>query len=235
MRCSKPDRGPRTDRANEIWVTRGPGGPFGERAHLKAVLGEFHSSPYCMGMRIRLITALLCTGLLSSVAHAKPNAKEDAEFTKRLAALTKRHGQAIAIKMKPTDDPAVLPATAGMPSGLVMVAGGRNDIFTPSLITPEDITVVIQQHMVDVRTCYKKQLEADPEWADRLILDMSIKKTGRISEVSIAPRRVKRAAIGKCLMSRVPNWKFPEFTGETDDGITQEVVNASFPFAFSVN
>jgi hypothetical protein len=36
-------------------------------------------------------------------------------------------------------------------------------------------------------------------------------------------------------MSTIPKWKFPEFTGETDEGVTQEVVNASFPFSFSSN
>lgn len=183
-------------------------------------------------MRLRFVMPLLGTWLAASVAVAKP-ADEDAAFQKRLAALSAKAGQTITVSMKPTDDPAVLPATVG--SGPVLVAGGRMDIYTPPLLTPQDIQTVIQQHMVDVRTCYKQQLSEDPEWADRLILDLAIKKTGRISEVSVAPRRVKRAAIGKCLMSRVPKWKFPEFTGETDDGITQEVVNASFPFSFSVN
>lgn len=184
-------------------------------------------------MRLYFFTALVVVGL-SAPAFAKPSAgDDDAAFQKRLAALSKKAGATIAVKMKPSDDPTVLPATAG--DGPVLVAGGRMDIFTPPLITPEDIQTVIQQNMVDVRTCYKAQLAEDPEWADRLILDLAIKKNGRISEVSVAPGRVKRAAIGKCLMGSVPKWKFPEFTGETDDGITQEVVNASFPFSFSVD
>lgn len=188
-----------------------------------------------MRTRPGLLASVFSTALVvgAGLASAAPD-DEDAAFAKRLAALAKAERSPIQVKMKPTDDPEALPA-ALTGSGPVLVAGGRMDIYTPPLITPEDIQVVIQQNMVDVRTCYKKQLGEDPEWSDRLILDLAIKKTGRVSEVSIAPRRVRRAAIGKCLMASVPNWKFPQFTGETDDGITQEVVTASFPFSFSVD
>ena len=165
----------------------------------------------------------------------RPRARRAAHFAQRLAALTKGATSLIAVKMKPSDDPAKLPENGAGNTGLVMVAGGRMDLYTPPLITPEDIQTVVQQHMVDVRTCYKQQLAEDPEWSDRLILDLAVKKTGRVSEVAVAPRRVRRSAIGQCLMRVVPSWTFPQFTGETEDGITQEVVNASFPFSFSVN
>jgi len=158
----------------------------------------------------------------------------DPEFEKRFAALKKKPGTTLlAIQMKPTDNPDILP-DIGLGSGPVMVAGTRSGIYTPPILSADDILGVVNQQMKDVRRCYKAQLEADPEWSDDLILDLSVKKTGRVSEISIAPRRVERAEIGKCLMSSIPKWKFPTFTGELEDGVTQEVVNASFPFSFSV-
>jgi hypothetical protein len=184
------------------------------------------------GLRTAL-TAL--TLLVAAPAVAAPPKDEDAEFAKRMAALTKAQGAVIAVKMKPGDDPAKLPENGAGNTGLVMVASGRTGIYTPPLLSPDDISSVVQQHMVDVRSCYKAQLAEDPEWSDRLILDLAVKKTGRVSEVSVAPKRVQRAAIGQCLMKVVPNWSFPQFTGETDEGVTQEVVNASFPFSFSVD
>jgi hypothetical protein len=84
-----------------------------------------------------------------------------------------------------------------------------------------------------VRKCYKQQLNDDPEWSDELILDLAIKKSGHVSEVGIEPRRVRTDVIGVCLLSAVPKWKFPEFTGETDDGMTSDVVSASFPFTLT--
>lgn len=160
----------------------------------------------------------------------------DPEFAKRLAALKKQEGsKVVAIQMKPTDNPDILPDIPGLGSGPVMVAGTRGGIYTPPILSPDDILDVVNSEMKTIRRCYKAQLEADPEWSDELILDLSVKKTGRISEVSISPRRVMRAEIGRCLMTQIPKWKFPTFTGELDDGMTQEVVNASFPFSFSVN
>lgn len=157
-------------------------------------------------------------------------AERDAAFEKRFAAL-KSKGALVVVKMKPTEDPANLPATAN--EGVTLVAGSRMGIYTPPLLTPEDMLAVVNRHMVDVRKCYKKQLAADPEWGDDLIIDLAVKKNGRVAEVAIAPGRARRDPIGQCLMSSIPKWTFPEFTGETEDGITQEVVNASFPFSFS--
>src|SRR5262249_27756579 len=137
-------------------------------------------------------------------------------------------------KMTLHEDPTVLPATAGLPAdGTVLVASNRQGIYTPETLSNGDIKTVIDHHIIDVRKCYKKQLEADPEWEDELILDLAIKKTGRVSEVSIEPKRVKTDVIGVCLMSAVPKWKFPQFTGESEDGVSQDVVNASFPFQIS--
>ncbi len=188
-----------------------------------------------MFRRLLLASIPLLALTFAVAADAKPKKKdpEEAAFKKRIAAL-KKQSTLVAIKMRPDEDPTNLPLQ-NLGSGAVLVAKKRTGLYTPPLITPDDILDTVNQHMVDVRTCYKKQLEEDPEWSDELILDVSVKKSGRVSEVSVSPRRVKRATVGQCLMSAVPRWKFPEFTGETDDGINQEVVNASFPFAFSTN
>ena len=168
--------------------------------------------------------------LVGTLLLAAPT--DDAAFAKRLAALKAKQTQ-LVVKMKPTDDPEKLPEN--LQNGAMLVAHQRSGIYTPPLLDPGDILAVVNEHMVDVRKCYKKQLADDPEWSEEIILDLAVKKTGRIAEVSISPSRVKRDVIGQCLMSSIPKWKFPEFTGETDEGVTQEVVNASFPFSFSSN
>ena len=164
---------------------------------------------------------------------AKKKGDDEKAFQERLAALKKDSTKMIIVKMALTEDPTVLPATMDpMAGGSVLVASNRQ-LIQPETLSPGDIKDVINKNIIDVRKCYKKQLQDDPEWSDELILDLAIKKSGRVSEVSIEPRRVRTDVIGVCLMSAVPKWKFPQFTGETDDGMVQEVVNASFPFSLS--
>lgn len=154
--------------------------------------------------------------------------KEEKAFRERLDKLKKeRPGSIFNIRLA-VDDASKIPGSASA-DNLTLVAGKRQ-LHTPDTLSPDDIGEVINEHLGDVKKCYKKQLEEDPEWNDELILDLAIKKTGRVSEVSVAPRRVKRDPIGVCLMGVVPKWKFPQFTGESEDGVSQEVVTASFPF-----
>lgn len=172
------------------------------------------------------ITGFLFAALVAGSAAAKPS------FEARFKALQAKQAK-VLVKMKASDDPDQLPDTVG--SGPVVIAHKRSGFYTPPLLSPEDMSSVVQENLRDLRRCYKKQLAADPEWADSMILDIAVRRSGHVSEVSISPRRVRRAKIGACLLSAVPRWRFPEFTGETGEGITQEVVNASFPLSFSAD
>ena len=146
--------------------------------------------------------------------------------------MAKKTNGHMTIKMRVQDDPTLLPGNKA--GGFTVVSTTRSGFLPPpSILSPEDVSSVIGSHQVDVRSCYKKQLKKDSDWADHMILDIAIKKSGRVGEVDISPGRVKKAVIGKCLMRAVPKWRFPEFTGSLDDGIQQDVMNASVPFSFS--
>jgi hypothetical protein len=182
-----------------------------------------------------LLGAMVILASDPALAKKRPKSKDDKAFAARLETLKKDKGKMVIVKMAINEDPTVLPASSDpmQAQGAVLVASNRQGIYTPETLSPDDIHDVINKNIVDVRKCYKKQLQADPEWEDALILDLSIKKSGRVSEVAIEPKRVRTDVIGKCLMSAVPKWKFPSFTGESEDGVVQEVVNASFPFELS--
>jgi len=186
----------------------------------------------------RLLCALLFASAVPAAADEPPKkpakaSDEEQAFKARFNALVQKQGHApIRILMAVNDDPSKLPETLGG-SGPVLVANQRSGFYTPPILSSDDMSAVLHQHMVEIRKCYKQQLDADPEWSDEMILDIAVKKTGRVAELQIMPGRVKRDVIGKCLMSSVPKWKFPEFTGEIDEGIVQETVNASFPLSFS--
>ncbi|MEM7677169.1 MAG: AgmX/PglI C-terminal domain-containing protein [Myxococcota bacterium] len=187
-------------------------------------------------MRWNLLFGLLLATQTSVVHGAPPSRPSKAQaprastFAERLASLEKTVPR-IEVRMTPDENPDAVPLKPTT-EGPILISGQRLGIYTPPVLSPEDVQLVIHQNMADIRRCYKRQLKQDPEWADRLILDLAIKRNGRISEVGVAPRRVRRAEIGRCLMRTVPRWRFPKFTGETTDGITQEVMTASLPFAF---
>ncbi len=170
-------------------------------------------------------------------ADAKPKnkpvkmTKEERVFQKRLSQLKKDQPKSIFNIRLAVDDASAIPGSASA-NALTLVAGSRQ-IETPETLSTDDIADVINHNLGDIKKCFKKQLAEDPEWNDELILDLAIKKNGRVSEVGVAPRRVKRDTIGQCLLTTVPKWKFPQFTGESEDGISQEVVTASFPFSLS--
>lgn len=208
---------------------------LGALALSAALLGAFAAAPTSASAEeLRAPkTTRPAKGKAKKAAKAQ-RAKDDPEFAKRFAALVdEKKLKPVAVVMKPSDDPDILPES--FTAGMVLVAHGRTGIYTPPILSPDDILGVVNAEMKTIRRCYKAQLEADPEWSDELILDLSVKKTGRVSEVSISPRRVARAEIGRCLMAEIPKWKFPSFTGELDEGVTQEVVSASFPFSFNHN
>lgn len=192
---------------------------------------------YALRVLVRVLLGLILNITTIGVLWAEPDQKarkeksEDAAFAKRLKALLNKPGLLVTVQLGKERGKAS-PAPVA-PSGITLASKTRGGIYVPPVISPEDMMHVIHKHMPDIKRCYRKQLAQDPEWADHLILDLAIRRTGRVSEVSVAPGRVRRDVIGTCLIRTVPRWRFPEFTGETDDGITQEVVTASFPFSFA--
>ena len=171
-------------------------------------------------------------GFLACLSLAGAAIAKQTDFQKRWNSLmTKKNSGHMNIVMAASDDPAVIPGKKA--GGYTVVSTTRSGFLPPpSMLAPEDVSAVVSSKHVDIRKCYKKQLKANEEWADRLILDIAINKSGRVGEVDISPGRVKRDVMGRCLIRSVSKWRFPEFTGTLDDGIQQDVMNASIPFSF---
>ena len=161
-----------------------------------------------------------CLGCASST----PAPDDSADFRQRFNALKGENH--LVVQMAPGEDP-------GRRVAVNRFALKRTGKTKPAILSPHDILGVVNANMTDVRGCYKKQLDEDPEWADDLIMDLSVKKTGQLSELEISPGRVERDVIGQCLAGAIPDWQFPEFTGEMGDGMKQDVVSASLPLSFS--
>lgn len=175
-------------------------------------------------MRARVLLTLSSMLLWACASSSRSPATNDPEFEERFAALSDGIG---VLVVKPGDD-----ASAAFGSSSLGLTKSRREKRT--MLTSNDILRVVRGNMKDVKGCYEKQLDEDPEWAGDLILDISVQQSGQVSEVGVSPRRVARATMGRCLVDVVPGWSFPEFTGVGEDGMVQQVANASLPLSFAV-
>lgn len=173
--------------------------------------------------RIRWLATLALAVILGL-----PTARaSDTDFKARFAKLAESQ-PTTRVSMKPGEDPA-----AGAPAVENVTTSRTMPGMEPATLTGKDMQAVLTSNMFSVRSCYAKQLTADPTFADALIIDVAIRNTGRVGDVSVSPGRVKRSVLGSCLMSEVSKWRFPKFSGELEDGIVEQVVNASFPLQFA--
>ena len=155
-----------------------------------------------------------------------------AEFKQRFEKL-KADGQLFVVSMQEqTETPSPMGIPEPASGNSMMQVSSRRMITKPDILAPEDIQYVIQANMRDVRYCYKRQLKRKPKWKGNIILDLSIRKSGRVTRAGISPRWRRRETISRCLVRLVRRWKFPAFTGKTDEGIRQDSISASFPFSF---
>src|SRR5688500_446662 len=119
-----------------------------------------------VAVSLGLAIFVLAGGGPDAIAKKKaPKSKEDKAFAKRFAELKKDETNIFLVKMAPGEAPEAIAQTDTLPTGLTMVAGSRS-IMTPEILSPGDIAAVVKKNMVDIRKCYKKQLEVDPEWSD---------------------------------------------------------------------
>src|SRR5262245_432364 len=110
--------------------------------------------------------ALAALAVTDDAASAKPkkkapvkNTKEEQAFRARFKSLKEKEpANFFNIRLAATDDPSKIPGSAAA-DGLVMVAGRGRQLETPGTLSPDDIRDVINEHLIDVKKCYKKQLE----------------------------------------------------------------------------
>ncbi|MBI4818974.1 MAG: AgmX/PglI C-terminal domain-containing protein [Deltaproteobacteria bacterium] len=147
----------------------------------------------------------------------------DQSFEARFASLAQSPSGAIEVRPR---------KKTAEKSGPILVANERT-LFVPATLGAEDVAKVVSDNQADLAACYEAALEKDPELTVRIIIDFSVKKSGRVAELAISPKRENDSVLGACLLSRIPRWQFPEFTGEVSEGVTQEVLNLAIPLTFA--
>ncbi len=118
-----------------------------------------------------------------------------------------------AVKATPTKKPAAAKVVPGRPG----VTGS---------LDKEIIRRVVRRHRNEIRYCYEKQLQKNPDLAGKVEVKFVISATGSVQFASVLNSTLGDDAVGKCITKRVKRWVFPEPKGGG-------IVAVKYPFMFS--
>ncbi len=85
---------------------------------------------------------------------------------------------------------------------------------------------IVRAHINEVRSCYNKALERDPEAAGRVAIDFTIGAKGKIAASKVQESTIADEQLGRCITKAVKRWKFPKPQGGGQ-------VQVTYPFVFS--
>jgi hypothetical protein len=126
-------------------------------------------------------------------------------------------------------------APAAPASGMVDAAAPLTVLHTPPMLERADLEATVEAELPVLRACQSRAANTGRPFSGPAILDVVIRRSGRVAEVSVRPPRLAETRLGRCLLRRVARWRFPAFTGETEPGLTREAITASFPLRFGAD
>ena len=80
-------------------------------------------------------------------------------------------------------------------------------------LSKDVIGKVIRKHWNEIKYCYEKELQKDPNLEGKVAMMFVIDGTGRISEVSVQQDTTGNAQVASCMSMRIKRWVFPEPQG----------------------
>ncbi|HWV38393.1 MAG TPA: AgmX/PglI C-terminal domain-containing protein, partial [Vulgatibacter sp.] len=81
-------------------------------------------------------------------------------------------------------------------------------------LSKEVIAEIIRRHWNEIKYCYERELQKDPNLQGKVEIAFTIDATGSVSEAAASQDTVGgNGAVGRCMVQRVRRWKFPEPKG----------------------
>lgn len=102
---------------------------------------------------------------------------------------------------------------------------GQEAEFTGT-VDKEAIRKVIQSHIREIRYCYERELQQQPDLNGKISVRWNIDSAGRALNPQIASDELGSLAVGNCIRGKIKEWNFPA----TPLGVEAEV---KYPFVFS--
>jgi hypothetical protein len=95
--------------------------------------------------------------------------------------------------------------------------GGEEVVLGKGDLKPEDASRVVRQHAQAMQVCYERALKKNSSLQYQaglaLMVELTIRPTGAVKEVSIKPS--VDSDMTECFQTAAMRWKFPPFAGES--------------------
>lgn len=95
--------------------------------------------------------------------------------------------------------------------------------FVEGGLTAEEVGLVVRRHWNEIKHCYERELQLDPNLAGKVAVQFEIGPVGLVTRASIAESSMNSAAVEGCMLEKVRRWKFPAPRGGG-------VVQVKYPF-----
>jgi len=112
---------------------------------------------------------------------------------------------------------------------------GRKSSGTPGMSTGDPIILgamdksvidqVIKQHLAQIRYCYQKELNKNPQLHGKIVIKFVIAKDGSVSSAKTHTTSMNNSIVENCICQRFMRFQFPEATGGG-------IVIVTYPFVF---
>ncbi len=114
----------------------------------------------------------------------------------------------------------------GLSKGATQISvAGADANFEPGM-DREAIRRVIREHLREIRNCYERELQRQPDLYGKLVISWDIESGGRVSNAGVKDNSTGNARIGECLVAALRSWTFP-------DPPKNQIGRISYPFVFS--
>lgn len=102
---------------------------------------------------------------------------------------------------------------------------GPSQTFGTGQMEPDQIARVVKMRLKAVKSCYERELKKDPKLAGKIVIQFTIGELGRITSSKVASSTMSNPAVGRCILGRMGQWRFPQPKGGS--------VTVSYPFVFT--
>lgn len=101
-------------------------------------------------------------------------------------------------------------------------ATSAEDVFGSGNLDKTAISGVVQRRLGAIKSCYERELKANPTLSGKVVVQFTIQESGRVGDVKITSDSTNEPRVGQCIVNQISHFRFPSPEGGS--------VTASYPF-----